>query len=433
MLTGCVNDPTSIARGVLRMRLPSARRHSPLPSAVSGGGSRWLRFACELRSLGSLPSSQDDQTPHSWKMVLVSFEDLAVDFTKEEWQNMNHSQRTLYRDVMLEIYSILLSLGHCINKPEVIFKLEQGAEPWVVEKPLNQSLSIANRKDDLIKTNQKSEEVNLRGPDEIPPGEKPHGPNVTENSLQYLEHLSQHHQIQNIHQAFEHNGQGKCCNRKRLSFECERICVEHTSNKSTVILGNKTLVESKNFHKNVYLSKCQKAGEKLHGSFEYDESLNYKSDLTMYQRTHMGETVHICKHCGKSFSCKSCLTTYHRTHIGESLIECIECGKSIYRKSDISRDQRIATMENLHECSECGKALYQKSYLIKHQRIHTGEKPYECKICGKAFCQNLQLSTHQKIHTGEKPYECNECGKAFYRKSHLIMHQRTHRGETLQM
>ncbi|XP_062041356.1 zinc finger protein 39-like [Lepus europaeus] len=80
--------------------------------------------------------------------VLVSFEDLAVDFTKEEWQNMNHSQRTLYRDVMLEIYSILLSLGHCINKPEVIFKLEQGAEPWMVEKPLNQSLSIANRKDD---------------------------------------------------------------------------------------------------------------------------------------------------------------------------------------------------------------------------------------------------------------------------------------------
>nr|XP_051684064.1 zinc finger protein 124-like [Oryctolagus cuniculus] len=69
--------------------------------------------------------------PHSWKMVLVSFEDLAVDFTKEEWQNMNHSQRTLYRDVMLEIYSILLSL-------------------------------VANRKDDLIKTNQKSEEVNLR-------------------------------------------------------------------------------------------------------------------------------------------------------------------------------------------------------------------------------------------------------------------------------
>nr|XP_051685835.1 zinc finger protein 717-like isoform X3 [Oryctolagus cuniculus] len=128
----------------------------------------------------------------------------------------------------------------------------------------------------------------FKGPDEIPAGEKPHGPNVTGNSLQYLEHLSQHHQIQNIQQAFEHSGQGKCYNRKRLSFECERICVEHTSNKSTVISGNKTLVESKNFHKNVYLNKYQKAGENLHGSFEYDESLNYKSDLTMYQRTHMG-------------------------------------------------------------------------------------------------------------------------------------------------
>ncbi|XP_062041601.1 zinc finger protein 37A-like, partial [Lepus europaeus] len=212
-----------------------------------------------------------------------------------------------------------------------------------------------------------------RGPDEIPAGEKPHGPNVTENSLQYLEHLSQHHQIQNIHQAFEHNGQGKCCNRKRLSFECERICVEHTSNKSTVILGNKTLVESKNFHKNVYLSKYQKAGEKLHGSFE--------------------------------------------THRGENLIECIEYEKSIYQKSDISRDQGIATMENLHECSECGKAFYQKSYLIKHQRIHTGEKPYEF------------LNKHQIIHTGEKPYKCNICGKAFRWKSSIIIHQKIHTRE----
>lgn len=94
----------------------------------------------------------------------------------------------------------------------------------------------------------------FKGPDEIPAGEKPHGPNVTGNSLQYSEHLSQHHQIQNIQQAFEHNGQGKTRNRKRISFACERICMEYTSNKSTVISGNKTLVESKNFHKNVSLN-----------------------------------------------------------------------------------------------------------------------------------------------------------------------------------
>ncbi|XP_037653676.1 zinc finger protein 510-like isoform X4 [Choloepus didactylus] len=64
----------------------------------------------------------------------VSFKDITVEFTQEEWQHLGPVQRALYRDVMLENYSHLVSVGFCIFKPEVVFKLEQGEEPWFLEK-----------------------------------------------------------------------------------------------------------------------------------------------------------------------------------------------------------------------------------------------------------------------------------------------------------
>ncbi|XP_037018917.2 zinc finger protein 772-like [Artibeus jamaicensis] len=406
---------------------------------------------------------------------LVTFQDLYICFTPEEWFLLDEDQKCLYWSVMLETFLTTASVGLSICRHPMITQPGPVRQPNV---PHGVGVSLArtnmiqgssgpgcgNRMNDENACSERGVSVRTSQvrPLQVGPSiQKSHQCDMCDPILKDILQLPGHQATSSGQKLYPCKSCGRTfwfsTNPDQIPRQQSGETFSGMNNgQAQFVMSGRGPVSENSFtgrnggadfsassglvqhhathnvqrpHQSTECEEALQTEERLYHCSDCGKLFGNHSFFMLHQKAHNKTTFYKCVDCGKLFRCSSSLEEHLKIHMDVlKPYKCSECGKSFRKNSHLMLHQKLHTGEKPYECSVCQKAFTRKTTLTQHEKIHSGEKPYSCKSCGKAFLRKCALTDHERVHAGEKAYECNECGKFFCSSTALKIHKRLHSG-----